>query len=66
MNVVYALSAHPFGKLSDGMSHGRLLTLSLVVLIVADLVLASSNHWPIVFLGVMFWGLHMGMGPSIW
>jgi MFS family permease len=65
MNVVYALSAYPFGKLSDGMSHGRLLALSLVVLIVADLVLASSNHWTIVFLGVMFWGLHMGMSQGL-
>lgn len=65
MNVVYALSAYPFGKLSDRMSHRRLLALSLVVLIVADLVLAASNHWPIVFLGVMVWGLHMGMSQGL-
>src|SRR5690242_19348698 len=38
MNVAYAVSAYPFGKLSDGMSHTKLLALGLVVLIAADLV----------------------------
>ena len=42
MNMVYALSAYPFGKLSDRMSHTTLLALGLLVLIAADLVLASS------------------------
>ena len=45
MNIVYALSAYPFGQLSDRMSHTKLLVLGLVVLIAADLVLASSSHW---------------------
>ena len=65
MNVVYAGSAYPFGKLSDRMSHGRLLALGLVVLIVADLVLASGTHWAVVLTGVMFWGLHMGITQGL-
>lgn len=65
MNVIYASSAYPFGKLSDKMSHSKLLALSLVVLIAADLVLAYSNHWPIVLLGVILWGLHMGMSQGL-
>lgn len=36
MNLVYAASAYPFGKLSDSMSHTRLLALGLIVLIGAD------------------------------
>ena len=44
MNLVYAASAYPFGKLSDRMSHSTLLAAGLVVLIAADLVLASGNH----------------------
>uniref|UniRef100_UPI001116FA6E MFS transporter n=1 Tax=Aeromonas hydrophila TaxID=644 RepID=UPI001116FA6E len=45
MNLVYALSAYPFGRLSDGMSHRTLLIWGLLVLIAADLVLAASTHW---------------------
>lgn len=65
MNVVYALSAYPFGKLSDGMSHSKLLALGLMVLIAADLVLAYSNHWGVMLLGVTLWGLHMGMTQGL-
>jgi MFS family permease len=65
MSVVYALSAYPFGKLSDRMSHTRLLMLGLLVLVVADLVLAESDHWSVVLVGVMLWGLHMGMTQGL-
>lgn len=37
----------------------------LVVLIIADLVLATSNHWAIVLIGVAIWGLHMGMTQGL-
>ena len=60
MNVVYALSAYPFGRLSDTMSHSRLLALGLAVLIAADLVLAFSGSLSMVFIGVALWGLHLG------
>ena len=65
MNVVYTLSAYPFGKLADTMSHTRLLIAGLVVLIAADLVLARGSHWSIVLLGVGRWGLHMGMTQGL-
>jgi MFS family permease len=65
MNVVYAASAYPFGKLSDGMSHTKLLALGLVVLIAADLVLAQSNQWGVMLPGVALWGLHMGMTQGL-
>ncbi len=60
MNVVYAASAYPLGKLSDRMSHPALLSLGLVVLIAADAVLACGNHWTWVWAGASLWGLHMG------
>jgi MFS family permease len=65
MNVVYALSAYPFGKLSDGMSHAQLLALGLAVLIGADLALAYSSHWTWVWAGVTLWGLHMGITQGL-
>jgi MFS family permease len=65
MNLVYALSAYPFGKLSDAMSHEKLLVWGLTVLIAADVVLAINHHWVMVILGVSLWGLHMGMTQGL-
>ena len=65
MNVVYAVSAYPFGRLADRMSHKGLLALGLVVLIAADLVLASGDHWSVVLAGVALWGVHMGMTQGL-
>lgn len=65
MNLVYAAAAYPFGRLSDSVSHTRLLVLGLVVLIGADLVLAYADSWDLVFLGVALWGLHMGITQGL-
>ncbi|MEO5660052.1 MAG: MFS transporter [Polaromonas sp.] len=65
MNVVYALGAYPFGKLSDRVSHTTLLAWGLVVLIAADGLLAYSNHWTWVWAGIALWGLHMAMTQGL-
>lgn len=65
MNLVYAASAYPFGKLSDRMSHKTLLAWGLAVLIAADLVLATSDDWTAVLAGVALWGIHMGMTQGL-
>ena len=65
MNLVYACSAYPFGKLSDRTSHEGLLKAGLLVLIAADLVLALSDHWGGVLFGVALWGVHMGMTQGL-
>jgi len=65
MNVVYAAAAYPFGKLSDRMSHTRLLVLGLVVLAGADFVLAYARSLDVIFLGVALWGLHMGITQGL-
>lgn len=65
MNVVYALGAYPFGKLSDSVSHTTLLAWGLVVLIGADVLLAYSSHWTWVWAGIALWGLHMAMTQGL-
>lgn len=65
MNLVYAASAYPFGKLSDAMSHRTLLAAGLVVLVASDIVLALSSHWVHLGLGVALWGVHMGMTQGL-
>ena len=65
MNLVYAVSAYPFGRLSDRMSHTKLLALGLVILIAADVVLATNDHWAVVLAGVALCGIHMGITQGL-
>jgi MFS family permease len=65
MNVVYAVSAYPLGKLADRMSHRRLLGWGLGLLIAADLMLASAGGLASVAAGVALWGLHLGMTQGL-
>jgi MFS family permease len=65
MNLVYSVSAYPFGRLSDRMNQGTLLSLGLLVLIAADVVLAANDHWCIIAVGVSLWGLHMGITQGL-
>ncbi len=65
MNIIYAASAYPFGKLSDRMSHTRMLALGLAVLVCADVVLAHNDHWTTVLCGVMLWGVHLGITQGL-
>lgn len=65
MNLVYSLTAYPFGKLSDRMSHSKMLQWGLLVLIAADIVLALSSHWTTLLAGVALWGIHMGMTQGL-
>lgn len=65
MNLVYSLTAYPFGILSDSMSHSKMLQWGLLVLIAADIVLALSSHWITLLAGVALWGIHMGMTQGL-
>jgi predicted MFS family arabinose efflux permease len=65
MNIIYAGSAYPFGKLSDKMSHAKLLALGLVVLLFADFLLAINGGWATVLAGVALWGVHLGVTQGL-
>ena len=65
MNLIYAASAYPFGKLSDRMNHGTLLFFGQLVLALADLVLGSSTHWTALLAGIALWGVHMGLTQGL-
>ncbi len=65
MNLVYAATAYPVGKLADRMSKPRLLGVGLVTLIAADLVLALAQGLTAIAVGVALWGLHMGVTQGV-
>ena len=65
MNVVYALTAYPIGKLADRMPRERLLVIGIGVLVAADVVLALASNLAMLAAGVLLWGLHMGLTQGV-
>ncbi|OYW53700.1 MAG: MFS transporter [Hyphomicrobium sp. 32-62-53] len=65
MNVVYALAAYPAGVLSDRMDRRNMLAAGLVLLFLADMVLAYSSSVESVAAGVILWGIHMGLTQGL-
>lgn len=65
MNIVYALSAYPAGVLSDRLGRHGVLMAGIVLLIIADIILALGNTIHMALLGVVFWGLHMGFTQGL-
>ena len=65
MNVVYMFSAYPAGIFSDRSSPRHLLMGGLIVLVIADVVLAIATTSLGALLGVALWGLHMGMTQGL-
>ncbi len=65
MNIVYALAAYPAGVLSDRFGRQGVLIVGVATLFVADLLLAFTTSVPILLLGVVFWGLHMGLTQGL-
>lgn len=65
MNLIYAVSAYPLGKLSDRQQPKRLLGWGLLLLIAADVALADADSLQQLIAGVALWGLHMGMTQGL-
>jgi MFS family permease len=61
MNVVYALSAYPIGALSDRVKREWFLLLGLLILFIGDLILGFGDSLFSIFIGIILWGLHMGL-----
>jgi len=65
MNISYAGSAYPIGKLSDRIGRFTLLAGGIFLLIVSDLLLAFGENLYWAFAGSALWGLHMGMTQGL-
>lgn len=65
MSLAFSLSAYPVGILSDRMNRTVLLICGLILLVVADLILAFTTGFAALALGVVLWGLHMGFTQGL-
>ena len=65
MNVAYAMAAYPAGVLSDRFNRVPLLALGMLLLVTADIALALLPSLGGMALGVVLWGLHMGLTQGL-
>jgi MFS family permease len=65
MNIFYALTAYPSGRLSDRLGRTGLITAGLLPLIASDVVLAMARAPWQVAAGASLWGLHMGLTQGL-
>jgi MFS family permease len=65
MNLADFTSAYPTGWLSDRLGRIRLLAVGLAVLIASDLVLAFGHHIVTIGVGILLWGLHLGLTQGL-
>ena len=65
MSVVYALSSWPSGSFSDRYGRRALFVVGVLVLVLADGVLALATGPVGVFAGAALWGLHLGMTQGV-
>ena len=65
MNVVYAMAAYPAGVISDRIGRTAVLACGMGLLISACLALAFLPSIGGVALGVVLWGLHMGLTQGL-
>ena len=65
MNIVYASAAYPAGVLSDHLDRRRMLAIGLILLEGANVALALIPSILGIAIGVVLWGLHMGVTQGL-
>ncbi len=65
MNVVFALVAYPAGRLADRVAPRAILAWGIVALLAGDVVLALASGMGMLAVGVLLWGLHMGLTQGL-
>lgn len=65
MNLVYTFSAYPLGKLADRFSRLHLLVAGALTLALSQALLASASGLGVVWVGIVFYGLHLGLTQGL-
>lgn len=65
MNVAYSLAAYPAGKLSDRYGRKAPLLAGILLLVFGQAMLAWAGSLAALVLGVLLWGLHMGLTQGL-
>ena len=65
MNVAYAIVAAPSGHLADKVGFFIIIVYGFLILVLSDIILALTNGLGWMFVGIIFWGVHLGMTQGL-
>ena len=65
MNVAYAIVAVPFGHLADKVGFFILIVYGFLILVLSNIILTLTNSIEWMFVGIIFWGIHLGMTQGL-
>ena len=65
MNAAYATVAVPFGHLADKKGFFILIVYGFLILVLSNIILALTNSIEWMFVGIIFWGIHLGMTQGL-
>lgn len=65
MNLIYAFSAFPFGKISDRKNRKHMLLLGVALLLSVDILFSFASNLFALLLGVFLIGIHMGVARGL-
>lgn len=60
-NISWAAFSYPVGIISDRFGRFRVLTLGIIAMIIADMFFFNASSLSMFFIGVIFWGIQMGI-----
>jgi MFS family permease len=65
MNLCYSVTAYTAGKISQSIDRRYLLAVGLCTLIASDIVLAQSPDTVTILIGLILWGIHLGLTQGL-
>ncbi len=64
-NAAWCLTVYPVGKMSDRMNRYWFLIMGILFLVLADMVMATAESLTMMWFGIAFWGIQMGITQNI-
>ncbi|MDP3371532.1 MAG: MFS transporter [Candidatus Paracaedibacteraceae bacterium] len=64
-NIGWCATSYPIGVIADRMNRYWLLAIGIILLVIADIILATAGNLWILYTGVLFWGFQYGVTMNI-
>lgn len=64
-NAAWCLTVYPVGKMSDRMNRYWFLIMGILFLVMADMIMANADSLMMMWFGIAFWGVQMGITQNI-
>ena len=65
MNVAYVIVVLPFGHLADKVGFFIPIVCGFLILVLSNIILAITSGVEWMFVGIIFWGIHLGMTQGL-